>query len=233
MSKKTNNLTRRYRNYDEFRLLVNVLVGACASAAIGVYDLILSVINGASSAIWLFTLAIYFFTLAVVRLALLATHRYGVKHLDESRLERQTINIYLSGGALIVPLTFAYSGIAVLVASDGFHYTYRGYMIFGMATYAFYKIIVAIVNAVRMRRQRKLIWQTFRNVNIVDSMVSLMALQSALLFAYSSDETFVKVMNIVVGGVAGILMLALGTYMIVRGWKLRGKTDKEVDNDRK
>ncbi len=226
-----NGFVRRFRNDCEFRLTTTVLFGSCCTTAIGLYDLVLAVSDGTESAIWLFTLAIYLLTLAVVRIVALVAHRYGVKRYNSERQRLQSVNIYLGGGAMIVLLTLAYSGIIVLVTANGFHYTYRGNMIFLMAAYAFYKIISAIVNAVKNRRLHDLARQTFRNVNLVDGMVSIVALQSAMLFSFDDDLAFSNIMNAAVGGVAGALMLALGTYMIVRGARLRSIVYSEVQHE--
>ena len=217
----TNRFVVRFRTDSEFRLLVTALFGSCCTTAVGVYNLVFAMLLANFAAVWLYTLAGYFLTLAFARIVLLVAHRRALKKRDVRQAERQAIDAYLGGGALIVLLTLIYSGIIVLITVNDFHYNYRGNMIFVMAIYAFFKIIFAIVNAVKDRRANDLTRQTFRNVNLTDGIVSIVALQSAMLFAYSTESNFSNTMNTVVGGVAGALMLALGTYMIIRGSHLR------------
>ena len=91
---------------------------------------------------------------------------------------------------------------------------------------------------IKYRKYRDFTMQTFRNINLADGIVSVIALQSALLFTFTSAEsgTFAKAMNATVGGFAGLLILMLGSYMIVRGYhrlselkELREYNDETAD----
>ena len=80
-------------------------------------------------------------------------------------------------------------------------------------------MISSAVKVVKYKKYHDLTVQTFRNINLADGIVSIIALQSALLFTFSTAEEtiFANTMNAVIGGIAGMLLLALGSYMIVRG----------------
>lgn len=212
----------RYREDREFRTVVRALFSSATTAAVGVYDLVLAAFAGLDG-IWLDTLGIYCCVLSVARIAVLCAHRVGVMRKEEGvRKKRRDAGNYLFGGALLVFITLAYSGVIVLVTAKGYHYTYRGNMVYVMALYAFYKVISATVRAVRGKKFSDHTTQTFRNIDFADGVVSIVALQTALLSAFSSaeEEAFALTMNAAVGGVAGVLLLALGSYMIVRGARL-------------
>ena len=217
-----NKYVRRYKSDYEYRTVVKTLFSCAATVAVGTYNLLVAVFAGLNG-IWLYTLAAYYYALAFARLAVLFSHRRGLKkgEAEERRRKRGARN-YLFGGALLVALTLTYSGIIVLVTTKGYHYNYRGNMIYVMALYAFYKIISSIVYAVKYRKYRDYTVQTLRNFNIADGIVSIIALQSAMLYTFSAAEEAASagMMNAVFGGIAGMAILALGSYMIVRGARL-------------
>lgn len=211
-------LLSRFREDYEFRTLTTTLFSSCITAGIATYHLIVGLLGG--NMVWLFTLSFYYYALAVARIAVLISHRIGVQRGEEGEAdERRGAYNYLGGGALLVLLTLAYSGVIVLVTVRGFHFNYRGNLVYVMALYAFYKIIAAIVNAVRYKKYGDFTVQTLRNYNVADGIFSIVALQSSLLSTFTGEEhaLFAGTMNVVIGGIAGFAILALGTYMIVRG----------------
>lgn len=216
-----NKYVARYRADYEWRTLITTLFSSAVTGGIGTYNLVVAILNW-ETGIWVFTLAVYYLALALGRVAVLLSHRVG-KARGESgeRSEKRDAANYLGGGALLVFLTLAYSGILVLVNVQSRHYDYRGNMVYVMALYAFCKIIFSSVNAVRYRKYRDYTVQTLRNINFADGIVSIVALQTALLFTFTEAEelAFANTMNAAVGGVAGALILALGSYMIIRGYR--------------
>ena len=215
-NRKQSNFVARYRRDYEFRTVVKTRFSAVATYSVATYQLFVAFFTG-GNATWLFTLAVYYYGLAFARVAALVSRRTGLRRGGDART-------YLFGGALLVFLTLAYSGIIVLVTVKNFHYNYRGNFIYAMAFYAFWKVISSAVNAVKYKKFGDYTVQTMRNIDVADGVVSIVALQSALLYVFSSEEEllFARTMNVCVGGVAGALILALGSYMIVKGARLCG-----------
>lgn len=210
----------RYRTDYEYRTILTTVLSSVTTSAVATYHLALALLT-VSSGVWFYTIAAYYYSLALIRLLVLASHRFGIwRREDKLTRQRRDARNYLAGGALLVPLTLTYSGIVVLVAVKNFHFDYRGHMIYVMALYAFYKIVSSVVKVIKYKKYRDFTIQTFRNINLADGIVSVIALQSALLFTFSSaeDAAFAYYMNAAIGGVAGLLLLMLGSYMIVRGY---------------
>lgn len=223
-SERGNRFILRYRQDYEFKTVVKTLFSTVATAAIATYQLFVALFAGGNTT-WLFTLSAYYYGLALARVAVLLSHRIGIvrKENEERRHVRDARN-YLFGGAFLELLTLFYSGIIVLVTVQGLHYEYRGYFIYAMAFYAFWKVISAIVNAVKYKKFGDFTVQTMRNFNVADGLVSIVALQSAMLYTFSEgDLLFARAMNAGIGGTMGALILALGAYMIVKGTYLLKK----------
>lgn len=218
-SLKHNQYIARYRSDFEWRTAVKAAASSLATAVVATYNLVIAVFT-AGNPTWLFALSAYYYALALVRTAVLLSRRAGIRRGETAERKRmRDAKNYLFGGALLVLLTLTYSGIIVLVTAEGFHYEYRGNFLYFMALYAFWKVISASVRAVRYQKYGDYTVQTLRNVDLADGIVSIVALQSALLYAFSQAEAavFANAMNAAVGGIAGALLLLLGSYMIVKG----------------
>lgn len=212
----------RYRNDFEYRTVVRTVLSSCSTAAIGTFNLLIALFAGGDP-VWLLTLSAYYYALASARIAVLLSHRAGLSRGESaSKKQLRDARNYLGGGAWLVLLTLCYSGIIVLVTLRGFHTQYEGNLIYLMALYAFWKVISATVNVVKYKKYGDYTVQTMRNLNLADGIVSIVTLQTALLAAFSAenDAAFAYTMNAAVGGVAGLILLALGSYMIVKGSRL-------------
>ncbi len=209
----------KYINDYEFRTVTNAAAASFTTSVIGAYNLAIAILAETAATVWFATLAGYYFSLAVARIAVILSHRAGLKKSEcaLARKKRDAAN-YLGGGALIIVLTLLFTGIILLTAIKKFHFEYPGLSVYLMSFYAFWKIIAATVNAVKVKKFDDLTVQTLRNYSVADGIVSIVALQTALLSAFSADgeELFSYYINLAVGGVAGIILLVMGAYMIAR-----------------
>lgn len=94
------------------------------------------------------------------------------------------------------------------------------------AAYAFYKITLAIVNQLKVRRLDDPSMQAVRSIGLTDAAVSLFALQTTLVSVFSDgDEERLLPLNAVVGFCVCALTLGLGIWMIVRSHQLQKRRD--------
>lgn len=92
---------------------------------------------------------------------------------------------------------------------------YPGVVIYAVAAYAFYKIIVSAMNMIKARKRRALSMIIIRDIGYIDACVSILTLQTALLSAFSiHQEKFTKMMNGMTGGAVSLMILILGLYYI-------------------
>ena len=209
----TNNL---FHNF-EYRKIVLSCVSFVVTIGFAAFEATLA---GMTGSIWYAALAIYYTMLAFLRGGMLLAARVGKRHgEDEILLKKRGVRSYLISGVLLVLLTFALSGIIVLVVTKDYRFEYAGLMIYVAAVYAFVKIIFAIIGIVKARKQSNLVTLAICDVNVADALVSILALQVAMLqtFTENGSEFQSATFNAATGGVIGVLIIALGIYMTVRG----------------
>ncbi len=165
---------------------------------------------------WYGSLALYYGTLVALRGGLVLFHRKRRGQVrDERENRRVEIRKYRTCGILltIIPLTLLVPILQIVFLDKAF-FKHGMIMVIAFAAYAFYKIIMAIYNLVKVRKEKDLTVQAVRCVGFADALTSIFSLQTALLFAVGEGSG--KFANVATGSVACLLTIALGVGMIWR-----------------
>ena len=161
---------------------------------------------------WFGSLAVYYLLLSGMRLLLAASSRkQGMTGNTASQWRR-----YLLCGALLIPMNFALAAVVVLTLKQrgGFHY--GKVMIYIMALYAFYAAISGVVNLARSRKFRSPLLSATRVVSLTAGLVSLFALEVAMLEQFGRGETLRYVMTASTGGGVCLILVTMSLWMILR-----------------
>lgn len=209
---------RLKKDYD-FRTVVFAVVSFLISVAIAVFDFILALMDGA---IWYGALAAYYFILAFLRGCILFRRRSAFKkgEKDFERKRRAARSYYIAGWLLNV-LILALSVAAFQMVRDNRAFEYAGLAIYAAAAYAFYKIVMAIVNLFRARATDDFTVRAIRNINFADALVSILALQTAMLQTFSEEGTAINapLFNAITGAAVCLTVFSIALYMIIIGQK--------------
>ena len=166
---------------------------------------------------WFISLALYYFVLAWMRLSLIRP--FSVKE-GEIRKKAELKRYRICGASLLV-ISIALSGIVVLAVKKENGFTYPGYMIYVMAMYAFYSVIMAVINLVKYRKYGSPVLSAAKVISLITAMVSMFSLESAMLaqFADVSQTAFKKIMTACTGGVICVVVIGMAVYMMFRSTK--------------
>jgi len=185
------------------------------SAVFGILNGILSII---SSSIWFLMLSIYYLALALARLGI-----YYYKRGAREKNNLSSVRLYRNSGIFLLIMNFAI-GVAVLqIIFIEKRFNYQGLFIYAVATYAFTKITLAIINISKTRGTRNYTEMSLRSINLIDAGVSVLALQTALINEFSDGTSNIAIMNGITGTVVFLFTLAFGIFMIVKSHKETNK----------
>ena len=178
--------------------------------------------------IWYGALAAFYIALAFLRGGVLAYHksRIGKKIQNDEYVKAK---VYRNSGIITLILNIALSSAIVQMIFSDAHFTYMGWTIFAYAAYAFYKITMSIIALIKAHKQTDLTVRAIRNINLVDSLVSILALQTALLSMFSEGEINISIFNTFTGIVVSLLSVGIGIYMIASA----NKKIKEIQKENK
>ena len=97
-------------------------------------------------------------------------------------------------------------------------------MMITIAAYTFYKITMALVNAIKAGKQHSLWLTAIRNIGCADAAASLLTLQRSMLVSFEGmSNQDMELMNALTGAGVCLLTAALGIYMILGKEKGNGK----------
>ena len=199
-------------------------------------SLIFSAFNGymgiVNRSIWYGALAAYYIALAFLRGGVLVYHKNKLGKKDKPLNDEYVkAKVYRNSGIITLILNVALSvAIAQMIFSDA-HFTYIGWTIFAFATYAFYKITASIISFVKAHKQTDLTIRAIRNINLTDALVSILALQTALLTMFGDNSMNVSLANTLTGITVSLSAIGIGIYMIVSANKKMKEIQKENKNN--
>ncbi len=166
--------------------------------------------------VWFISIAVYYILLAFMRFLLF---RRGKTRTAGNHLVAE-LKRYRMCGILLLLMNQALAGIVVFMVHQNKSYDYPGYLIYAMAAYSFYCVIVASVNVIKYRRHGSPVLSAAKVINLVSAMVSILSLETAMVtrFGDQDDFAFRQVMTAATGGGVCTLVLVIAVYMIVKSF---------------
>lgn len=184
------------------------------------YALYHGVIGTMTGSLWLLLLCAYYIILSVIRFSAVLYDRQCTQNIPS--FSEQFLFRFVGGMLTLLSVILA---LSVYVS---FRYdvamVYSEIMMITIATYTFYKIIMAVVNAVKARKQQSLWLIAIRNIGCADGAASLLTLQRSMLVSFEGmSNQDMQLMNALTGAGVCLLTAALGIYMILGREKQNGK----------
>lgn len=211
---------RLFREYG-FRAIFFAACSFLLNIAFAAYNGAVGILN---HSVWFGALAAYYVFLIVLRGVLLAYHAFRRKKIRrgdaEEAVRRGDAGVYLTCGILLILLPAALSVVIARMVSMDEAFVHAGLTIYVYALYAFVKIGVAVYHFVKVHRTDELTVRAAKNISLADAMVSILALQTAMLHEFDmGDALNVATMNAVTGAAVCALTALLGVFMLVTAVK--------------
>ena len=90
---------------------------------------------------------------------------------------------------------------------------------------------MSIISFIKAHKQTDLTVRAIRNINLVDALVSILALQTALLTMFSEGDINISLFNTLTGIAVSVLSVGIGIYMIISANKKMKELKKEDMNN--
>ena len=183
-----------------------------------------------ASSVWYGIFAVYYIALSALRGGILFAYYKAKKRAQsEDALAVCKIKIYrLCGIALLVLELALAAAVSVMVVGDN-PVKYSQIMAIAAAAYTFYKVILAIVNAAKVRRMHDFVLQSLRNINLTDALVSLLSLQITMISVFDGGDGLAR-MNGITGIAVTVITLIIAVVSITQA--ARRLKEKEHDQGR-
>lgn len=215
---KKNPLGERFLADYTFRTILTTLPAFLINVAYTVYNGVIGIMN---QSVWFITMAVYYSLLGIMRYRAVSTGRKISRLDDREQIRKKELSVIKTDGILLLVLNLALSGVVLLTIAQDTAKRYSEIMVISIAAYTFYKITMAVVNMVKVRKRKSPILITIRNIGAADALVSMLTLQAAMFASFQDKNSLnTNQMNAITGLSVCILISILGISMI---WYARKK----------
>ena len=205
---------RRLLEYD-FRTVIFTVVSLAITTGYAVFYAVLGI---ALFSAWYAMLACYYGMIAVMRAFVVFYHGGRRRHKTADRIKEEIsrAKIYGNCGIIIILLTLPLSFTILFMVADKIAFTRIGLMIYASATYTFYKIVMTVRHIVKARKSKDMTVRAIRSINLADTLVSVLALQTAMFHSFSQG-TDVSVFNALTGAGVCLAQVIIGAILVYNG----------------
>lgn len=212
---KKREITRKFVENYGFRTIVFSSVSFAINTGYAIFYGVMGIVV---HSLWYGALAGYYIFLSAARIGVLSGGYRAAKRAkdDGKALYVYKLKIFRGCGIFLIVLDIALAtAVAQMVMSEP-PSAHGEIAAITSAAYAFYKIVLALVNLFKAKNLRDPLVQSLRNVNLTDALVSLLALQTTLVALYSDGDRDMTALNIIVGAAVCFATVAMGVFMIIR-----------------
>lgn len=215
-------LGRRFIHEQRFRTVFFAAVGLLANILYAVYHGALGVFN---QSLWFVTMFAYYAILSSMRFSAVLCE-WKRKSLSSEGTEYFVAKLC---GGLLVLLSFTLGGVVCISLSQNVAVKHHEIVMITIATYTFYKITVAVIQAIKQRKNTVPLLVVIRTIGYAEVAVSLLTLQRSMLISFGSmDNEDIALMNGLTGISVCLFILLLGIFTILKSGKERKNTHGTV-----
>ncbi len=156
--------------------------------------------------IWFVSLSIYCLIIALLKLMISLCH---IKNYFNKK-------IYLLTSLTLLLLNIPLLGIIILVIVENNSNVYKGFIIYAIAFYTFYALILSIINMIKYKHSDNNIFKLSKTISFITALVSIFMLEAAMLQTFSSSLELSAIMNSITGGVAWIIIVIYCITLFVK-----------------
>lgn len=126
-------------------------------------------------------------------------------------------------------LSFILAGIVYISLSQNVAVKHHEIVMISIATYTFCKITVAVIKAIKQRKNTAPLLTVIRTIGYAEVAASILTLQRSMLVSFGTmDNADIDLMNGLTGLAVCLFILLLGVFTILRSSKERMKAHGTV-----
>lgn len=169
--------------------------------------------------VWMITNGCYYGVFGLIHLVLVRCVVHQRRAVNEEEKVRIGWNGFQICGILMLMLNLSMAAKVFQMIWEGQSSHYPDLMIYAVAAYTFYRLTVAIIQVVQCWGKEEPIEGAARNFTLINAMMSLYSLQTALISTFGTDPDFQQLMNSITGGAVCFLVVLGALGMVIHGNK--------------
>ena len=197
-----NILSHRYIKNSYDRVFFMAIISLIINLAFGFYNLYLGVSH---NSMWFKCICAYYLLLGILRFICV---------LGERKAVRKTL-ISKSVGALLFILGIILCFINFVSLSSNIAISYGTIPMITIATYTFYKITLAVIRAINIKKSSSAIFKAISVIGFSELSVSVVSMQRSMIVSFGNMDNYdALIMNTFTGTAAFIFIVAMGIILL-------------------
>ncbi len=193
-----------------YRVILSAAVAFVFNLLYALYHCVLGVLN---LSLWFIAMCAFYGILATMRFSAVLCER----NQHRSPSDDTEIFVMKLSGILLVTLGVVLAAVNYISLSQNIAVKYGEITMITIAAYTFTKITMAIVRAVKQRRDPSPLLRTIRNIGYADVSASILTLQRSMLVSFEGmDDRQARLMNSLTGAAVCLFVLMLGLSMTAK-----------------
>ena len=195
------------------RIVLFTVFGFSLNLLYAFYHAALGIIN---QSVWFITICAYYIVLSTMRLSVVLCERKN-RSTPSNDIEYFVMKLC---GVLLILLNFVLAGAIHISLSQNIATKYGEIIMITIATYTFSKITIAVIKAVKQRKNPSPLLSVIRSISYAEVVASILTLQRSMLVSFGKmSDTDIYTMNTLTGSAVCLFVLILGISLIIRGAK--------------
>ncbi|MDO4618534.1 MAG: hypothetical protein Q4B31_03315 [Clostridia bacterium] len=197
--------TDRIIDDKRYRIFFFATCGLCVNLMYALYN---GILGALTSSVWFGSMCAYYSILAVARFMLVSSEKKGRKEYISCRLS----------GVLLVILAIILIGVVTMSLILDKAVKYGEIVMITIAAYTFYKITMAIIRAVKYKKEESPLMMAVRSIGYAEVAVSLFTMQKSMLVSFGDmNGRDIFILNLLTGTAVFVFTAVLGIVMIKKG----------------
>lgn len=208
---KANPYVERYIEDMELRAAISLSVSTLMNILYAAFRIVSAMLY---HSVWSGAVGGYYVVLSLIRIMLLRNGR-AIRKQSEAQKDKEWRSYRLCGILLFI-LNLAMAAMSAQMIWQNKTYDYPGMMIYVSAMYTFYSFTMAIVNSVKFHKRNNTILSAAKMINLAGALMSIFALQTAMLTQFGGEVEMRQTMNLITGVSVCVIVLLIAIFMIIR-----------------
>lgn len=205
----------RYLTERELRTRISLYTGTVINVVYAVFKLVTGIVF---RSVWFGAVAVYYMVMGLIRFLLVKGDRkIGRLVSEENRILTEWTSYHICGW-LLLALNATMTGMVFQMVWQNKSYSYPGFIIYASAAYTFYRLTMAIIQMVKIRKDNNPLFSAAKALDLSVALMAIFALQTAMFTSFGAEtsETLRQTMNAATGGTVCLAVVCIAVYMIVR-----------------
>jgi len=211
--KKENKYIKKWFSDAHLRVYISLCCSLIFNVLFASFQLALGIYH---NSFWFFSMFSYYLILAGLRFYLL---KHVKKYKTNEKMEIEAKKYVLCGWLLLM-MNVVLAVIVFFMVYWNRTFTYHMITTIALALYTFLALTFAIINLVKYKKYKSLIYSAVKNIALIVGLVSMLILETTMLTTFGEGDVFLRQILLIVTGTVIILVATIiSINMIIKGNK--------------